>query len=39
VPFADSEELVRNSELPPESLIEVGFEHRLAKHETLTRRI
>ena len=35
VPFADSEELVRNSGLPPESLIEVGFEHRLADEESL----
>ena len=30
VPFADSVELVRNSGLPPESLIVVGQEHRLA---------
>ena len=35
VPFADSEELVRNSGLPAESLIEVGFEHRLADEESL----
>lgn len=35
VPFADSEELVRNSELPAESLIEVGTEHRLADDESL----
>ena len=35
VPFADSEELVRNSGLPKESLIEVGLEHRLADKESL----
>lgn len=36
VSFADSEELVRNSGVPPESLIEVGAEHRLADEESLT---
>ncbi len=35
VPFADSEELVANSGLPTESLIEIGFEHRLADEESL----
>jgi hypothetical protein len=30
VPFADSEELVRNSGLPASALIEVGNDHRLA---------
>jgi hypothetical protein len=35
VPFADSEELVRNSELPPSALIEVGNDHRLADPEPL----
>ena len=30
MPFEDSVELVRNSGLPSESLIEVGTEHRLA---------
>jgi len=35
VPFADSEKLMRNSGLPAESLIEVGFEHRLADEESL----
>lgn len=35
VPFADSEELVANSDLPPESLIEVGSDHRLADPEPL----
>ena len=35
VPFPDSEELIRNSGLPPESLIEVGNDHRLAASEPL----
>jgi hypothetical protein len=35
VPFADSVELVGNSGLPPESLIVVGTEHRLADPESL----
>jgi len=35
VPFADSEELMKNSGLPSESLIEVGSEHRLADLESL----
>ena len=35
VPFADSVELVQNSGLPPESLIVVGHEHRLADPESL----
>jgi hypothetical protein len=35
VPFSDSQELVRNSGLPQESLIEVGSEHRLADAESL----
>ena len=39
VPFADSEELVRNSGLPSESLIEVGTEHRLADPESLARML
>lgn len=34
VPFADSEELVANSGLPSKSLIEVGFEDRLADEES-----
>ncbi|MBB02229.1 MAG: alpha/beta hydrolase [Planctomyces sp.] len=33
--FADSEELVANSGLPPESLIEIGNDHRLAEPEPL----
>lgn len=39
VPFADSEELVRNSGLPPDSLIEVGTEHRLADPESLVKTL
>ena len=35
IPFADSEELVTNSGLPPEALIKVGNDHRLADPETL----
>jgi len=35
VPFADSEELVRNSGLPSEALIVVGTEHRLADEGSL----
>ena len=35
VPFADSEELVRNSGLPTSALIEVGTDHRLADQEPL----
>jgi alpha-beta hydrolase superfamily lysophospholipase len=35
VPFADSEELVKNSGLPSEALIVVGTEHRLADEESL----
>lgn len=35
VPFADSEELVRNSGLSAGALIEVGSDHRLADAESL----
>ena len=35
IPFADSEELVRNSGLPVSALIEVGKDHRLADQEPL----
>jgi hypothetical protein len=35
VPFADSEELVRNSRLPATALIEIGTDHRLANPEPL----
>jgi len=36
IPFAHSEELVRNSGIPRSSLIEVGSDHRLADSESLT---
>ena len=39
VPFADSEELVRNSGLPASALIEVGDDHRLADPEPLRRML
>ena len=35
VAFSDSEELIRNSNLPENSLIEVGSDHRLADPESL----
>jgi hypothetical protein len=35
IPFEDSEELVANSGLSPEALIEVGDDHRLADSEPL----
>jgi alpha-beta hydrolase superfamily lysophospholipase len=35
VPFADSEELVRNSGLAPSTLVAVGTDHRLAEPEPL----
>lgn len=35
IPFAESEELVKTSGLPPETLIEVGNDHRLADEEPL----
>jgi len=35
VPFADSEELVQNSHLPTQTLVEVGSDHRLADPESL----
>ncbi len=35
IPFADSEELIRNSGLPASALIEVGTDHRLADPEPL----
>lgn len=35
IPFADSEELVRNSGLPDSVLIEVGNDHRLADADSL----
>jgi hypothetical protein len=35
IPFTDSEELVTNSDLPPETLVDVGQNHRLADPEPL----
>jgi hypothetical protein len=35
IPYADSEELVRNSVLPASALIDVGMDHRLADSEPL----
>lgn len=35
IPFADSQELVRNSGLPTSSLIEIGNDHRLADPKPL----
>jgi hypothetical protein len=35
IPFADSEELIRNSRLRESALIEVGDDHRLADAESL----
>jgi alpha-beta hydrolase superfamily lysophospholipase len=39
VPFADSEELVRNSGLPARALVEVGDDHRLADPEPLAKML
>ena len=39
IPFADSEELVRNSGLPATALIEVGNDHRLADPEPLVKML
>jgi hypothetical protein len=39
VPFADSEELVRNSGVPASALIEVGTDHRLADPEPLANML
>ena len=36
IPFADSEELVASSGLPPETLIEIGSDHRLADKSSLS---
>jgi len=35
IPFAESEELIRNSRLPAAAFIEVGTDHRLAEPEPL----
>jgi len=37
IPFADSEALVRNSDLPARALIEIGTDHRLADPEPLAK--
>ena len=37
--LSDSEELVNNSGLPLDSLIEVGTEHRLADDESLAKML
>ena len=39
IPFADSEELVRNSGLPSYTLIEVGTDHRLGDPEPLATMV
>jgi alpha-beta hydrolase superfamily lysophospholipase len=39
IPFAHSEELVRNSGLPAMALIEVGNDHRLADKEPVERML
>jgi hypothetical protein len=39
IPFADSEELVRNSDLPATALIEVGADHRLADPQPLAQML
>ena len=39
VPFAHSEELVRNSGLPASALVEVGTDHRLANPEPLAKML
>jgi hypothetical protein len=39
VPFADSEELVRNSGLSASALVEVGDDHRLADPEPLRKML
>jgi hypothetical protein len=36
IPLADSEELIRRSGLHPETLIEIGMDHRLADTESLS---
>jgi len=39
IPFAESEELIKNSGLPPSALIEVGSDHRLADPESLRQML
>jgi hypothetical protein len=39
IPFADSQELLRNSRLAESALIVVGYEHRLADPESLAKML
>jgi hypothetical protein len=39
IPFADSQELIRNSGLPESAVIAVGSEHRLADPESLAKML
>lgn len=39
IPFADSQELLRNSGLPQSALVVVGHEHRLADKESLAKML
>jgi hypothetical protein len=39
VPFADSEELVKNSGLPASALVEVGTDHRLTEPDPLAEML
>ena len=39
IPFADSQELIPNSDLPASALIEVGNDHRLADEESLAKML
>ncbi|MGD0901009.1 MAG: alpha/beta fold hydrolase [Thermoguttaceae bacterium] len=39
IPFADSQELIYNSDLPASALIAVGHEHRLADTESLAKMV
>jgi hypothetical protein len=39
IPFADSQELLRNSGLPESALVVVGHEHRLADPESLAKMV
>ena len=39
IPFADSEELVKNSGLSASALVEIGNDHRLADEEPLERML
>lgn len=39
IPYADSEELIRNSGLPESSLSEIGNDHRLAEPQPLAKML